>query len=243
MSGYRFLCCGPTQTSLEQSQIFTRSFTNQRVSNTPRPSRPRASRRDLRAILVYIVQNSPKPTTTIESRKIRIPCAGRLWLDAIPSSTSLTLSDDDITANLHYRTLLAGHSGTCSACAAPNLSLHDEGCPGRQDFRVSCHDSVKHILAAGLRQIPQMQVEVEPFLPDLRRRNDIRVHAVSDLHADLHEEYDPKVMVLRAASNQRSLATANVATADTSIFKQTAERVQILLTRNAKKKVSAVTVD
>ena len=190
-----------------------------------------------------LFKTRPNPTTTIESRKFRIPSAGRLWLDAIPSSTSLTLSDDDITANLHYRTPLAGHSGTCSACAAPNLSLHDEGCPGGQDFRVSCHDSVKHILAAGLRQIPQMQVEVEPFLPDLRRRNDIRVHAVSDLHADLHEEYDPKVMVLRAASNQRSLATANVATADTSIFKQTAERVQILLTRNAKKKVSAVTVD
>lgn len=165
---------------------------------------------------------------------------GRRWLDAIPSSARLTLSDGDITANLHYRTLLAGHAGICSACAAPNLSLHDEGCPGRQDFRVSRHESVKHILAAGLRQIPQMQVEVEPFLPDLRRRNDIRVHGVSDQHADLHEEYDLKVMVLSAASNQRSLATTNVATADASIFKQTAERIQILLAQNAKKKVSAL---
>lgn len=163
---------------------------------------------------------------------------GRRWLDAIPSSARLLLSDGDIRANLHYRTLLSGHAGCCTACSAPNLSLHDEGCPGRQDFRVSRHESVKHILAGGLKQIPLMQVQVEPFLPDLRRRNDIRIHCVSNRHADLHEEYDLKVMVLSAASNQRSLTTANIANTDASIFKQTAERIQTLLARNAKKKVS-----
>jgi hypothetical protein len=166
---------------------------------------------------------------------------GRRWLDVTPSSSRLVMSDADVMANLHHRTLLSGYPGNCQLCASPNLPSHDEACRGRQDFRISRHESVKHIIASGLRGIPRMQVEVEPFLPNLRRRNDIRITFSDDRSPLLNEEYDLKVMVLSAATNQRSLSVAVVPNAtDTTIFKRAAAQIQTLLAQHAKKKVDAL---
>jgi len=86
-----------------------------------------------------------------------------------------------------------------------------------------------------------MDVEVEPFLPNLRRRNDIRITLSDDRAPLLNEEYDLKVMVLSAASNQRSLSVAPVSNdADMTIFKRAAAQIQTLLAQNAKKKVDAL---
>jgi hypothetical protein len=166
---------------------------------------------------------------------------GRRWMDVTPSSSRLIMSDADVQANLHHRTLLPGYAGGCKLCASPNLSSHDEACRGRQDYRISRHESVKHIVASGLRGIPRMDVEVEPFLPNLRRRNDIRITLSDDRAPLLNEEYDLKVMVLSAASNQRSLSVAPVSNnADMTIFKRAAAQIQTLLAQNAKKKVDAL---
>lgn len=86
-----------------------------------------------------------------------------------------------------------------------------------------------------------MQVKVEPFLPNLRRRNDIRITLSDDRSPLLNEEYDLKVMVLSAATNQRSLSVAVVPNAtDTTIFKRAAAQIQTLLAQHAKKKVDAL---
>ena len=166
---------------------------------------------------------------------------GRRWLDVTPSSARMTLSDGDVQANLHHRTLLPGYTGACRKCAAPNFASHDEACQGRQDFRISRHESLKHTVAAGLKAVPRMVVEVEPFLPNLRRRNDIRMTLSDDRTTLLREEYDLKVMVLTAASNQRLLSVAN-APPDTTIFKRAAAQIQTLLAQNAKKKVDALPI-
>jgi hypothetical protein len=53
-------------------------------------------------------------------------------------------------------------------------------------------------------------VEVEPFLPDLRCRNDIRIDHdanASKTYSALRKEYDLKVMALSAVSNQQALAS------------------------------------
>jgi hypothetical protein len=161
---------------------------------------------------------------------------GRRWLDVIPSSARFALSDGEIQANLHCRTLLSGYLGNCRRCAAPNLAGHDESCHGRQDFRVSRHESVKHALAAGLRSIPQMQVEVEPFLPDLRCRNDIRITLAGDRTTQVRQEFDLKVMAISAPTNQRSLVIQTVP-ADSTLFRHSADRLQSFLAHHAKRKM------
>jgi hypothetical protein len=99
---------------------------------------------------------------------------------------------------------------------------------------------VKHALAAGLRMIPGLMVEVEPFLPDLRRRNDLRVQRNHDGdRSAIHEEYDLKICVLSAPTNQRALASATVPT-DSSLFKQSAARLQSVLAYQARRKVLAL---
>jgi hypothetical protein len=166
---------------------------------------------------------------------------GRRWLDVIPSLKRFTLTDMDIKANLHYRTLLPGYQGACKNCAVANLSAHDEACQGRQDYRVSRHDLVKKALGAGLELIPDMEVEIEPFMPNLRRKNDIRIFRPSDGDRDnVREEYDLKVMVLSAPTNQRSLAVQNNTPSEQSLLKQSFDRIQSLLAYNARRKILAL---
>lgn len=163
---------------------------------------------------------------------------GRRWLDIIPTLSRLCLADNDVRANLHMRTLLPGYRGACKHCPNPNLPSHDEACQGRKDFRVSRHEMVKHALAAGLSTIRRMSVEVDPFLPDLRRRNDIRVKLDSnDRRTVVNEEYDLMIMVLAAPTNQRALA-ARSPPSDLSLFKQSFDRAQAVLAQGALKKVN-----
>lgn len=165
---------------------------------------------------------------------------GRRWLDVIPSSARFKLSDIAVQTGLHYRTLTPGHRGDCTKCAVPNLTAHDEACLGRPDYRVSRHEVVKHALATGLRMAPRVEVVIEPFFPDLRRRNDIRVSRFSyNEQLDVREEYDLKVCVLAAPTNQRVLA-AYAPTADLSLFKQTFDRAQAALAFHARRKVLAL---
>jgi hypothetical protein len=165
---------------------------------------------------------------------------GRRWLDVIPTSSRFLLSDNDVRANLHIRTLAPGYGGPCKRCANANVASHDEACPGRKDFRVSRHEAVKHALAAGLTTIKGMSVEVEPFLPDLRRRNDIRVKLdTDDRRGVVNEEYDLMIMVLSASANQRALAVRSPPS-DISLFKQSFDRIQSVLAQGALKKVNNI---
>lgn len=140
---------------------------------------------------------------------------------------------------------MPGHDGNCTCCGLPNLPAHDEACLGRQDYRISRHEVVKHALAAGLRMIPRVKVEVEPFMPDLRRRNDIRVKRIGFGYGeeeDIKEEYDLQVSVLAVPSNQWILAVAKPPPDDSSLFKQTFYRIQSALAVHARRKVLALPV-
>lgn len=166
--------------------------------------------------------------------------AGRRWLDVIPSLSRFKISDSDVRVSLHYRTLHPGYLGPCRKCATPNLAAHDEACAGRLDYRIYRHETIKHALAAGLRMVPGVSVEVEPYLPDLRRRNDIRIRRDGDeTHPALNEEYDLKLCVLSAPSHQRALAVAP-SPSDSTLFKQTSDRMQTVLAYQARRKVLAL---
>jgi hypothetical protein len=142
-----------------------------------------------------------------------------------------------------YRTLLSGYDGQCSRCGSDNEPSHDEACPARQDHRISRHESVKHAIAAGLQAISTLEVEIEPFMPDLRRRNDVRIRHVTDAgRPSPAEEYDIKIVALSAPSHRRSLAVTDAVTRpdDETLLKQTYAKVQKVLQYQAKRKVDAL---
>lgn len=208
-----------------------------------RPDDDMRSQRELSQEAFLIKQDTLMASLSLRERILVTEAAsqiGRRWLDVIPSSSRLRLADSDVRAGLHYRTLLPGSHGPCPSCAAANDAAHDEACQGRPDYRVSRHEVVKHALAAGLKMIPRLQVEIEPFLPDLRRRNDLRISREQlDGTPSLREEYDLKVCVLSAPTNQRAL-TVQRPPADVSLFKQAFDRVQFALAYHAKRKVMAL---
>lgn len=133
---------------------------------------------------------------------------GRRFLSAIPSSARFTMTNSDIQAALHYRTLLPGHDSTCPRCGAPNELGHDEACKNRKDYRVSRHEAVKHHIASALRSVPTLQVTVEPFINGIHgRRNDVAVHDFGGDRVVLSEEYDIKVTSLFSDTNLAQLST------------------------------------
>jgi hypothetical protein len=214
------------------------------------PSLERSSdartQRELSHEVTLIKQEQMMTSLSTRDRVLVVEAAsqiGRRWLDIVPSSSRYTLSDTDVQANLLYRTLLPGYVGACIRCTQRNEPGHDECCPGRKDHRISRHEAVKYAMAAGLSAISTLTVDIEPFMPDLRRRNDIRIKHNTDAHRPSPaEEYDLKVVALSAPSHQRSLAVSDVILRpnDSSILKQTHEKIQKVLAYQAKRKVDAL---
>jgi hypothetical protein len=79
----------------------------------------------------------------------------------------------------------------------------------------------------------------EPFMPDLRCRNDICITLEGDRTAPLREEYDLKIMALSAPANQQSLIVLP-SPPNTTLFKQAADRIQLLLAQHSRKKEAAL---
>lgn len=100
---------------------------------------------------------------------------GRRWLNVIPFSQRQRLTDFEISAALHIRTLITGRIGGCKHCGEENVLGHDEVCLGRKIWRVARHEQVKRTITESLRKLPGVQVAMEPFIGETRRRNDIRV--------------------------------------------------------------------
>jgi hypothetical protein len=204
------------------------------------------TQRELCHEVIIIKQEQLMTSLSTRERVLTVEAAsqlGRRWLDIVPSSSRFTMSDLDVQANLLYRTLLPSYRGACRRCAHPNEAGHDEACPGRSDHRISRHDSVKYAIGDGLKEISTMVVKVEPFMPDLRRKNDIRIEHTTDTRRPSHkEEYDIKVVALGAPTHQRSLAVSDALHRpnDSSLLTQTSERIQKVLAYQAKRKVDAL---
>jgi hypothetical protein len=204
------------------------------------------SQRELCHEVILTKQQQLMTSLSSRDRVLTVEAAsqlGRRWLDLCPSSSRFSLSDGDVQANLMYRTLLSGYDGQCSRCGSDNEPSHDEACPARQDHRISRHESVKHAIAAGLQAISTLEVEIEPFMPDLRRRNDVRIRHVTDAgRPSPAEEYDIKIVALSAPSHRRSLAVTDAVTRpdDETLLRQTYAKVQKVLQYQAKRKVDAL---
>jgi hypothetical protein len=65
---------------------------------------------------------------------------GRKWLSVIPFSPALRLSDFEVSAALHARTLLPGAATHCRHCGAQNQQGHDEICLRRAPWIVARHE-------------------------------------------------------------------------------------------------------
>jgi len=98
----------------------------------------------------------------------------RKWLSTIPYHPHLRLSDVEVSAGLHDRTLCPGQEDHCS-CGGRNVFGHDEVCPTREHFRVSRHEKIKELFCRHIKSISRTSAVVEPFLPGSQRRADIRV--------------------------------------------------------------------
>jgi hypothetical protein len=100
---------------------------------------------------------------------------GSRWLTTVPYFPSLRLSDAEVSAALHIRTLCPGSSPHCLHCARPNAPGHDELCDGRPNWRLARHERVKKTLVHHLRAVPDTVVLPEPLVPGTQLRTDFRV--------------------------------------------------------------------
>jgi hypothetical protein len=78
---------------------------------------------------------------------------GRKLLEVIPYYGSLRLSDFEVSAALHLRTLHPGSEVICPQCGNRNCVGHAETCTGRARWVVARHEQVKRAIAASLSKI------------------------------------------------------------------------------------------
>jgi hypothetical protein len=99
---------------------------------------------------------------------------GRRWLSIIPFHPSLKLSDFELSAALHLRTLSPSHRTYCQHCGTRNEIMHDEVCSAEPEWRIARHEQLKHTLADALTRSPSLgKVRVEPFVPGSHLRTDL----------------------------------------------------------------------
>ena len=120
---------------------------------------------------------------------------GRKWLSIIPYYQGLRITDFEVSAGLHLRTLHPGSATVCSLCSAENLAGHAEVCVGRKRWITARHEQVKRAIASCLNRIQGVRVEVEPSIGATNRRNDIRVTGSNDSGLANHE-YDVTIVSL-----------------------------------------------
>ena len=120
---------------------------------------------------------------------------GRQWLSVIPFNLANRLTDFEVSAAIHLRTLQASSWTTCRHCGQPNRFGHDEVCASRAKWTVARHEQVKHVLASTLSTLDGVQVTLEPFIAGTTRRNDICITG-SRASGMANHEYDITVVSL-----------------------------------------------
>jgi hypothetical protein len=129
---------------------------------------------------------------------------GSRWLSTIPYFHSLRLSDREVSAALHIRTLCPGDSPHCLHCARPNVPGHDELCDARPNWRLVRHERVKTSLVHHLSKIPDTTVTVEPAVPGTQLRTDFRVTGAAS-SVGVASEFD---LTIVAPTSSQALASA-----------------------------------
>jgi hypothetical protein len=119
---------------------------------------------------------------------------GRKWLSVIPYHQGLRLSDFEVSAALHHRTLSPG-SAICSLCGVVNTAGHPEVCKKGTPWFVARHEQVKYAIKRTLETIEGVRVAVEPHIANTNRRNDLLVTG-SEASGFANHEYDVTVVSL-----------------------------------------------
>jgi len=120
---------------------------------------------------------------------------GRQWLSVIPSNPGLRLSNFEVSAALQLRTLVPSTTPSCRHCGHTSVYGHDEVCPHKSKWTVARHEQVKKVIASSLSIIPDVKVQLEPFISGTQRRNDIKLFG-SQASGMSNHEYDISVVSL-----------------------------------------------
>ena len=156
---------------------------------------------------------------------------GRRWLSVLPFSANLSLSDAEVSAGLHFRTLCPGRDALCSHCSASNDFGHDDVCDGRPPWTLARHEQVKRLLFTTLSAAPDLRVDLEPVVPGTSDRTDLRVTGPSGVR-----EYDVSVVSLSSVDARRAAAAPH-SRADASPVERATASVSAILSVAAKDKI------
>jgi hypothetical protein len=155
-------------------------------------------------------------------------------LSVIPFSPALRLSDFEVWAALHSRSLLPGAATHCRHCGAPNQLGHDERCLRRAPWTVARHELAKRTIGTALGRLEGAQVHLEPLTTDTQRRNDIRI--TGSVSSALSSEDIDIAIVSLTSQDPQTAALPLVTTEDDSTAERTAKLVKKHLNTLAREK-------
>lgn len=128
---------------------------------------------------------------------------GRKWLNAIPFNPAVTLTDHEVSAALHFRTLCAEPGVLCARCGDENGVGHDTVCSARENWRLARHEVVKKIMARNLDTVRGTKLDLEPFVRGCGSRTDFRITGMASVKA-LSSEYDLNFTSLHSAPSRKA---------------------------------------
>ena len=134
---------------------------------------------------------------------------GKKWLFVVPFYQSLRLTDFEVSAGLHARTLHPGSDSACAQCHALNEIGHADVCVHRKRWNIARHEQVKRAIASTLSRIEGATVTVEPHIGETNRRNDIRVIG-SEASGLASHEYDVTVVSLKSRDSVETRLPPNL---------------------------------
>ena len=139
---------------------------------------------------------------------------GRRWLSVVPFHQSLRLTDFEVSAALHVKTLHPGSGPVCTQCGTLTIEAgHAEVCTQRDRWNTARHEQVKRAIAAALSKIRGVTIVVEPLIDGTARRNDIRVTGNAESGIARHE-YDVTVVSLSTRDSVNTRFPRNLAPRD-----------------------------
>jgi len=146
---------------------------------------------------------------------------GRRWLTTIPFSSTLSLTDTEVSSALHNLTLCPSSSlldtaltpsftssppfssssthptHHCNHCGLVNLFGHDDVCSGRANIRLARHELIKKLMAKTLAAVPDTTVLLEPKVPGSSERTDFRVSGPAAI-GSATSEFDLAVVTIHS---------------------------------------------
>jgi hypothetical protein len=122
----------------------------------------------------------------------------RLALSSIPSSKVFHLSNREIAAALHQRTLCPSSDDAC-ACGDSNEFGHAENCAFFPPFTTARHEIIKRQMISTLDSILSLTVLKEPPIPNSAKRTDFRVTSDAGI-----TEYDLTIVSIASKEARQS---------------------------------------